>query len=164
MPGADERLREGVAERRDITAKKGGRQTTRERRECWKRKRKRKKRHRNKNKQKKRRKVKMATAGTSSSSSVPGPSISPMEAIALMQKGSTLLKCGRTGKPHFRTFTLEEDFHTLNWTSPIKNPKDSSGLFPFSFSDVSSSFFLRGGGSVRRANKTDEVKEKKKKQ
>ena len=45
MPGADERLREGVAERRDITAKKGGRRTTRERRECWKRKKKKRKKN-----------------------------------------------------------------------------------------------------------------------
>eukprot|EP01095_Lingulamoeba_sp_RSL-Kostka_P008375 TRINITY_DN2781_c1_g1_i1.p1 TRINITY_DN2781_c1_g1~~TRINITY_DN2781_c1_g1_i1.p1 ORF type:complete len:604 (+),score=224.26 TRINITY_DN2781_c1_g1_i1:84-1895(+) len=52
--------------------------------------------------------------------------ISIEDAILLMRQGSTMLKCGRTGAPHFRHFTLEDDFNTLKWVSPKKKKDEST--------------------------------------
>lgn len=72
--------------------------------------------------------------------------ITPEEAVSLMKQGSTLLKCGRSGSPHFREFVLSDDLETLTWTSPKKRSDESSGLFSFfSFCDfccISSYFNL----------------------
>jgi len=43
--------------------------------------------------------------------------------ICLMVKGSTMLKAGRLGKPHFRNFRLSDDLKSLSWESPNKDKK-----------------------------------------
>lgn len=53
--------------------------------------------------------------------------IDPNRAVNLLRKGYTLLKCGRTGSPHFRFFSLAEDFRTLRWCSPKKDDQEASG-------------------------------------
>jgi hypothetical protein len=55
-----------------------------------------------------------------------GPSLA--EAISLMMRGATMLKCGRAGQPHFRHFLLLSDMHTLQWTSPKKKADQSVGM------------------------------------
>ena len=46
---------------------------------------------------------------------------SVIEQICLMVKGSTMLKAGRLGKPHFRKFCLSYDLLSLQWESPSKD-------------------------------------------
>lgn len=40
--------------------------------------------------------------------------------IASLQDGGTLLKCGRSGKPHFRPFKLTKDRKRLAYSTPKK--------------------------------------------
>mmetsp|Transcript_12114 Transcript_12114/g.48750 ORF Transcript_12114/g.48750 Transcript_12114/m.48750 type:complete len:602 (+) Transcript_12114:67-1872(+) len=47
-------------------------------------------------------------------------------AVLEMIAGGTLLKCGRSGSPHFRVFTISKDLTTLTWTSPKKNSNETS--------------------------------------
>ena len=55
------------------------------------------------------------------------PTITVEEAIVAMKTGTTMLKCGRTGSPHFRTFVLSDDMNVLSWASPKKKSIDSKG-------------------------------------
>eukprot|EP01094_Clydonella_sp_ATCC50884_P028437 TRINITY_DN8529_c0_g1_i1.p1 TRINITY_DN8529_c0_g1~~TRINITY_DN8529_c0_g1_i1.p1 ORF type:complete len:632 (+),score=133.57 TRINITY_DN8529_c0_g1_i1:274-1896(+) len=43
-----------------------------------------------------------------------------------MLVGATMLKAGRSGAPHFRVFKLQDDFQTLQWTSPKKKADQST--------------------------------------
>jgi len=54
--------------------------------------------------------------------------ITPTQAVIAMKKGASLLKFGRQGDPHFRTFKLSEDMKTLTWTSPKKKGNAASGI------------------------------------
>ena len=45
--------------------------------------------------------------------------------ITELQAGSVLLKCGRTGKPHFSLFQLSADSTFIQWTSKTKDPSKS---------------------------------------
>ncbi|ELR15150.1 regulator of chromosome condensation (RCC1) repeat domain containing protein [Acanthamoeba castellanii str. Neff] len=52
--------------------------------------------------------------------------VSPREAIALMKRGCSFLKCGSRGSPHFRELKLSGDLTTLSWTSPKKTSNQST--------------------------------------
>eukprot|EP00794_Sanderia_malayensis_P003524 gene3523-4025_t len=54
------------------------------------------------------------------------PSIDVVQAIFEMTKGTTMLKAGRMGRPHFRHFRLLEDLSGLQWESPKKDKGESS--------------------------------------
>lgn len=45
--------------------------------------------------------------------------------ITELQAGSVLLKCGRSGKPHFSLFQLSDDSTHIQWTSKTKDPSES---------------------------------------
>ena len=55
--------------------------------------------------------------------------ITPTQAVIAMKKGASMLKFGRVGDPHFRTFKLSDDLKTLTWTSPKKKGDASSGKY-----------------------------------
>ena len=59
--------------------------------------------------------------------SLSAAAVSVEDAIVQMKQGSTMLKCGRTGSPHFRSFTLSDDLETLRWASPKKKSTESTG-------------------------------------
>jgi len=44
-----------------------------------------------------------------------------LEYVKEMAKGATLLKAGRSGKPHFRQFQISADFQSITWESPKKS-------------------------------------------
>eukprot|EP01088_Endostelium_zonatum_P020096 TRINITY_DN7243_c0_g1_i1.p1 TRINITY_DN7243_c0_g1~~TRINITY_DN7243_c0_g1_i1.p1 ORF type:complete len:631 (+),score=137.51 TRINITY_DN7243_c0_g1_i1:27-1919(+) len=48
------------------------------------------------------------------------------ESIRYMTQGTSLLKCSARGYPHFRVFTLSEDYKILKWTSPKKDFSSTS--------------------------------------
>ncbi|XP_065053483.1 uncharacterized protein LOC135682495 isoform X2 [Rhopilema esculentum] len=54
------------------------------------------------------------------------PSIDVIKSIFDMTQGSTMLKAGRMGRPHFRRFRLLDDLSGLQWESPKKDKGDSS--------------------------------------
>ena len=45
--------------------------------------------------------------------------------VTELQAGSVLLKCGRSGKPHFSLFQLSDDSTYIQWTSRTKDPSES---------------------------------------
>jgi len=67
------------------------------------------------------------TDGAAAAAAEAGGSPSLVEALSLMLRGATMLKCGRAGQPHFRYFLLLPDMQTLQWTSPKKKADQSSG-------------------------------------
>lgn len=50
----------------------------------------------------------------------------PYKEITLMVNGSTMLKAGRLGRPHFRKFQLSPDLKLLQWESPNKDKAETS--------------------------------------
>lgn len=61
----------------------------------------------------------------------PGTSISR---ITEMQAGTIMLKCGRSGKPHFALFQLSDDSQYIQWTSKKNNPYKTQSKSFFFFS------------------------------
>ena len=56
------------------------------------------------------------------------PGTIPWDAIAATQAGSTLLKFGRHGAPHYRVVVVSPDCRTLSWYSQKKkNQADCTG-------------------------------------
>jgi alpha-tubulin suppressor-like RCC1 family protein len=51
--------------------------------------------------------------------------LTPGECVQLMKQGATMLKFGRTGKPHFRTIVLSKNERFLLWSSPNKTTHES---------------------------------------
>jgi len=73
--------------------------------------------------------ISLGSSGTSlPTTGVAASGVAPAHAIAYMKKGATLLKFGRVGDPHFRTFKLSDDLTKLTWTSPKKKSHESSVL------------------------------------
>mmetsp|Transcript_15847 Transcript_15847/g.40533 ORF Transcript_15847/g.40533 Transcript_15847/m.40533 type:complete len:695 (+) Transcript_15847:1646-3730(+) len=56
----------------------------------------------------------------------PAAPLDPTWCVSALLNGSSLLKCSRAGKPHFRHFQLTEDLTYLFWTSPKKKGMESS--------------------------------------
>ncbi|XP_065666204.1 uncharacterized protein LOC100209924 [Hydra vulgaris] len=52
--------------------------------------------------------------------------VSPLPELCVMIKGSTMLKAGRMGRPHFRKFHMSADLKLLQWESPNKGAAESS--------------------------------------
>jgi serine/threonine protein kinase len=50
------------------------------------------------------------------------PRNAPIGYITEMQAGTVMLKCGRSGRPHFALFQLSDDAQYLQWTSRKKDP------------------------------------------
>jgi len=50
----------------------------------------------------------------------------PYKEITQMVNGSTMLKAGRLGRPHFRKFQLSPDLKLLQWESPNKDKAETS--------------------------------------
>lgn len=51
-----------------------------------------------------------------------------IDALAFMKHGSSFLKYGRWGTPHYRFFQISKDNHKLIWYSDAKSPDESQSI------------------------------------